>query len=332
MFTVALVTADEANVPAWVRQDFDEAAIALVSQRCRDAEAFTRVAAEADVVWTFGTNTVITAASLHRLRRCSAIVRGGSGTDGLPVDQATALGILVVNTPAALAEEVAEHALALLLAVIRKIAVHDRQVRHGQWNETPRPRGLLRGRTLGLIGFGHVARALLAGLEGFRMTTLVHDPWVDDREIARHGCRAVPLPVLLAESDYISVHCPLTEATRHLLSAREFGLMKPTAVLVNTARGAVLDEQALVAALAGHTIAGAGLDVLAAEPPDPCHPLFALDTVIVTPHIAAYSDDFSENIWRHAVDSIIALSQSRRPASCVNPGVTSRRPLIGDRA
>lgn len=325
-FQVALVTAEPTDVPGTVWSELESAGVSLTARRCADPGDFIRFAARADLVWTYGPNTVITPDSLAALPSCGALLRGGSGTDALPVSQATELGILVVNTPGAISEEVAEHAIALLMAVIRRIAETDRAVRRGGWNEgTARlPRHILRGRTLGLVGFGHIARCVAADLRGFSMSVLVHDPNVKPSEIESSGGRAVSLPDLLRESDYVSLHCPLLDSTRHLLGEREFALMKPSAVLVNTSRGGVVDEAALASALRRGVIAGAGLDVLEREPPLPDNPLLSLDQVVITPHIAAFSDDFAENMWRHSVDAIRCLAEKKRPKSVVNPGLTPR--------
>ena len=157
------------------------------------------------------------------------------------------------------------------------------------------------GRTLGLVGYGRIARNVEKMVSGFRMRVIHYDPF---------SPRSVPLDDLLAQSDYVSLHCPLTDETRHLIDARRLALMKPNALLVNTSRGRVIDEAALIQALKDGKIGGAALDVLCEEPPAKDHPLFGMDNVILTPHIAAFSADFKKNFWSCSAEKIIAFAES----------------------
>jgi phosphoglycerate dehydrogenase-like enzyme len=169
-----------------------------------------------------------------------------------------------------------------------------------------------------LVGFGRIARAVARKLSGFELTVLVYDPLVSAEMAAEHGGRVVALDELLARADVVSVHCPLTSQTRHLIDERALRRMKPTAVLLNTARGPVIDEGALARALTEGRIVAAGLDVLEQEPPDPSNLLLRLDNVVLTPHVAAYSDEYLENCWRLSVETVIALATGRWPPSSVN--------------
>jgi D-3-phosphoglycerate dehydrogenase len=276
----------------------------------------------------FGGSRAVTAEGLADLPRCAAILRTGSGTDNVPVEAATRLGIVVANTPDAMTDEVSDHAVALLLAVVRKVAVHDRAVRAGRWDRAfARPELRVRARTLGLVGFGRIARAVARKLSGFEMEVLACDPHVSPEAMAAAGARAARLDDLLSRSDFVSLHCPLVPETAQLIGERELRLMKPTAVLINTARGAVVDEKALARALEEGWIAGAGLDVLAAEPPAPASPLLRLDNCVITPHIAALSAEFVETCWRLSLETVLDLAAGRRPRSCVNPQVQPPREL-----
>jgi D-3-phosphoglycerate dehydrogenase / 2-oxoglutarate reductase len=266
--------------------------------------------------------------NLAAMERCWAIVRTGSGTDNVPVDEATRRGIVVANTPAAFSDAVSDHAIALMFAVVRRIVALDRAVRLGRWAPAQAgPLNSLRGQTLGLVGFGHIARQVVRKLSGFDMKVLAHDPHVGDKVMAAHGVEPVALEALLAAADFVSLHCPLTTETRHLIGEKELRLMKRTAVLVNTSRGAVVDERALVRALTEGSIAAAGLDVLENEPPAADHPLLRLDNVVLTPHAAALSADGVELRWRLSVETLTALARHQWPASCVNPQVCPSREL-----
>src|SRR5581483_6425950 len=208
------------------------------------------------------------------------------------------------------------------LALIREIAIHDRLIRAGAWDrEHALPHRHLRGQTVGLLGFGHAARALAARLRGFEVALLAHDPFVPADLLDRHDARGVAFDELLARADFLSIHVPLTRRTRHLIGERELRRMKPTALLVNTARGGIIDEQALVRALEHRWIAGAGLDVLEQEPPPPDHPLIGRPNVVLTPHIGGFSDRFRAICWEQSVDAAVALARGRWPRAYVNPDV-----------
>jgi D-3-phosphoglycerate dehydrogenase len=318
-FKTALVGLDGQTVPDWVPARLAEEQIDLVVRECITDEDLVHYAADADVVWLFGGSRVVTAQNISLLKRCGAILRTGSGTDNVPVEAATQHGILVANTPDATVDAVSDHALGLLFAALRQIAVQDRAIRGGTWDRTVAwPRWSLRGRTLGLVGFGRIGQLLVRKLSGFEMTTLACDPQVSAEVMAKHGVRAAGLDELLSRSDVVSLHCPLTSATRHLIDERALRKMKPTAVLINTSRGPVIEERALVRALTEGWIMAAGLDVFEQEPLGPDHPLLRLNNVVLTPHIAGYSDEYLEASWRLSVETVVALSQGRRPRAYVN--------------
>ncbi len=307
-FHAALITKNPGDIPAWVAPAAAEAGLTLTVRRCETHDEIVRYAGSAEVLWTVGANTCLTADILPRLPRCRAIMRSGSGLDDLPVAAARARGLLVVNTPEAIAEIVAEHTVALLFALVRQVARHDREVRRGEWNSEPTwARWHVPRQTLGLVGFGLIARQVVTMLKGFRMTVLAHDPFTKADIIRAHGAEPVSLEELLRRADFVSLHCPLTDETRGLLGAEQFGRMKPTALLINTARGDVVNEEALIAALRAGTIAGAALDVLTAEPPAPDNPLLKMENVLLTPHIAAFSDEFERKFWEASIAKLISL-------------------------
>lgn len=315
---VALVDLDGHPVPDWVRDRLAGEGIDFVAFDCKTRDELAAQAGDADVIWLFGGSRVLQG-NLDVAPKCRAILRTGSGTDNVPVDDATRAQIVVANTPAAMSDGVSDHLIALLFAVIRRVAELDRAVRAGRWGKTPvMPLNRVQGRTLGLVGFGHAAREVARKLSGFEMRMLAHDPFVSVETLAAHGISPVGLRELLAESDYVSLHCALTPETRHLIGENELRLMKPTAVLLNTSRGPVIDEAALVRALAERWIAAAALDVLEQEPPAPDNRLLALDNVVLTPHVAGYAYDGVAIRWRISVDTVLALSRGETPTSWVN--------------
>ncbi len=317
---VALVANDLPPTPEWVKDQLAARGVEFVERACSSPSEVAAIAADADLVWVMGGARVITAEILPSLRRCRVILRTGTGTDNIPVDEAHRRGIIVANTPEATMHHVAEHALGLLLAVVRQIPVQDRLVRQGVWDRHRAwPNWTLTGKTLGLVGFGRIARCLARKVTGFDMVRLAFDPMVDAATMTEHGVEKVSLETLLDRSDFVSIHVPLTEETRHLIGAQQLQLMKPDAILINTARGPIVDERALVHALQEGWIDGAGLDVFEEEPLEIDNPLRTLDNVVLTPHIASYSDEFVEAFWSHSVRTILEVAQQRPPLWCAGP-------------
>ncbi len=266
-------------------------------------------------------------------RRLRVIMTPSSGAEHIDVAAATAQGIAVVNAAGANCVPVAEHILGLALSSLRHIAIADREAHNDRQQKTyarfVEQRGLpsvLSGKTLGVIGFGFVGREVTRiAVHGFRMKVLAFDPYFDAVEGHRQGAMFVPdLRQLLTESDVVCLCCPLTTETRNLIGLRELNLMKPTAILVNGSRGGTVVTEDLVAALKSATIAGAGLDVTDPEPLPAGHELFALDNVVVTPHIAgASAQTLIEQFIQSATDGMMVL-QGKRPFHLVNPEVWPR--------
>jgi D-3-phosphoglycerate dehydrogenase / 2-oxoglutarate reductase len=324
-FKVALVALDGNSVPAWVSERFVDEGICFVAHECHGRDELRDVASDADVVWVFGTHQCLSADNLDEIPRCGAIIRTGSGTDNVPVADATRRGIVVANTPDALTHAVSDHAIGLLFAVYRQIPAQDRAVRAGTWDRTVAlPNLHLHGRTIGLVGFGRIAQLVARKLGGFDVQVLAHDPYLTPLAMAQRGARAADLDTLLTEADIVSIHCPLTDETHHLLDERRLRLMQSRAILINTARGPIVDEAALVRALSEGWIAGAGLDVLEQEPPAPNHPFYGLSNVVLTPHISGYSDEYLANSWNQSVEAALDLARGRWPRSVVNRQVVPR--------
>lgn len=296
---VAMFSHNEAELPAWAVKKIRDAGIDLACRKCGTEDELVSFAADADVLWFWGSPKCITATALERLKNCRAVFRSGSGIDAIPHQRARELGIAVCNTPDSIAQSVAEHTAALLLALVRDIPRLDRQVRRGVWETGENLRWSVGGRTLGLIGYGRIARKVETLLGAFRVKSVHFDPFLAD---------SLPLDELLRTADFVSVHCPLTDRTRHLLGAREFALMKRGALLVNTSRGPVLDQAALIDALASGHLGGAALDVTDPEPIEADSPLLRLENVILTPHIAAFSGDFEKNFWTESAAKLNELA------------------------
>lgn len=216
------------------------------------------------------------------------ISRSGVGTDSVDIQAATERGIFVTITPGTNHEAVAEHTFALLLAITREILKRDREVRSGTWNR--KPLLPLRGRTLGVVGMGRIGRAVIERAHSFRMKILVTEEYPDPEFLARYGAELVPLEDLLRRSDYVTLHVPLTEKTRHMINRHTIALMKPGAILVNTARGGLVCEPDLIEALQSGHLCGAGLDVFETEPLPPDSPLTRLENVVLAPHVAGIDE------------------------------------------
>jgi D-3-phosphoglycerate dehydrogenase len=232
----------------------------------------------------------ITADLLSGLTRCKVIGRTGLGVDNIDVPAATARGITVTYVPDYCLREVSDHAMAMLLALARKITLSNKLVQSGRWELPPIvPLHRLEGKVLGLVGFGNIPRAVAPKAKAFGLKVVTHDPYVSKEVLASAGVEGVSFDDLLSRSDFISVHAPLTPQTRGLINATAFARMKSGAMIVNTARGPLIDEAALIAALDSGHLGGAALDVVATEPLAKDSPLLGRDNVILTPHTAFYS-------------------------------------------
>ena len=262
---------------------------------------------------------------IRDLEGCVVIARYGIGIDTIDLDVATELGIVVTNVPDYCIDEVSDHALALILSLVRGVTLLDRRVRAGSWTPNDaRPLHRLRGRTLGLVGFGRIARALAAKAAGIGFRIVTTDPFVPDDAVRDAGAEPRSLEELLAEADVVSIHAPLTPESTHLIGASQLASMKPGAILVNTSRGPLVDLDALRDALAAGRLGGAGLDVLESEPPAADDPLLHRDDVIVTPHAAFYSEESLAELQRKAVEQVIEALAGRVPPYAVNAKALGR--------
>jgi phosphoglycerate dehydrogenase-like enzyme len=265
-------------------------------------------------------------AFLERAPSLAVIARTGIGYDGVDVAAATRRGVAVCNTPDGPTISTAEHAVTLMLLVAKNVTAAQAALRTGTASGYyARHAGIeLDGKTLGLVGFGRIARhvARIAGGLGMRVT--VFDPYLAAAAVPAGIDRADTLEALLRAADVVSVHVPLTDESRGMFGSAQFASMKPGAVFINSARGGLVDQGALLAALDGGRLFGAGLDVTSPEPLAPDHPLLARDDVVVTPHVASATADGKARIFRVAFDEAIAVIQGRRPRHLVNPEVWGR--------
>ncbi len=254
--------------------------------------------------------------------KCQIIGRCGIGLDNIDVEAATEHGIVVTNVPAYCIDEVSDHAMGLLLACARKVSRFNRATRDGIWEQNIGPAMYrLRGKTLGVVGFGRIARSIVPKAKGFGLTVNVCSPRTDSALIQEHGAQKVSFPELLTTSDFITIHTPLTPETRYMFSYAEFRAMKPTAYLINTARGGIVDTTALTTALRNAEIAGAGLDVLETEPPEENEELLILENAIVTPHAAFISEESILDLEVAAATCVAEVLTGKLPESVVNPSV-----------
>lgn len=267
------------------------------------------------------------AATIAAAPRLRAISNCGVGVDNIDLAAATARGIPVGHTPGVLTETTAELAFALMIAVARRIVEADRYVREGRWKSWGP--GILLGRdlfraTLGLIGFGQIGQAMARRARGFEMRLLVTTR--GSLPASFSDARLVALDTLLTESDFISIHAPLTAETRHLVGAAQFAQMKPGAILVNTARGQIVDHPALVGALASGHLGGAGLDVTEVEPLPADDPILALPNVVLAPHIGSASHATRNRMAEMTVANLLAVFDGKLPPNCANPAVAAPPP------
>jgi D-3-phosphoglycerate dehydrogenase / 2-oxoglutarate reductase len=258
---------------------------------------------------------------LRALARCKVIGRFGLGVDNIDIKAAAERGIVVTYVPDYCMQEVSDHAMALILALARKIAFSNALVQAGRWEMRPvAPLRRLNGQVLGLIGFGNIPRALAPKAKAFGLNVIAHDPYVDSKVFAGFGVEGVSFEDLLARADFISLHAPLTPATRGLLNAAAFARMKKGAAIVNTARGPLIDEPALVAALDSGQAAGAALDVVASEPLAKDSPLLRRDQVILTPHTAFYSVEALDELQTKCAADVARVLSCEPPVYPVRMG------------
>ena len=253
---------------------------------------------------------------------CKVAARYGIGVDNVDIARATELGIVVTNVPDYCMDEVTDHALGMILALNRRLVPHNRAVVSGGWGDVVlnQPMHRTRGATLGIVGFGRIGRALAAKAVGFGMNILAYDPLIQPGSEVE-GARAVSLGEVLTGSDFVSLHVPLIPETQNMIGAPELAKMKPDSIIVNCARGGLIDEEARPASLASGHKAGAGLDVVVPAPPDPASPLLKQENVIITPHTAFFSQASTLELERRTAQEVIRVLNGEQPENLINPDV-----------
>jgi len=309
-------------------EDYRRIGAEFVSQPCETEDEIIAAAQDADFVITF--RKPLTRKVIEKLDRCKMIFNVGTGYEAIDVAAATEHGICVTYPGGYCTEEVAEHVMALILACVRKVTRLDRAVRDGQWHSYARreirfqilpPMLLLKGQTLGLIGFGRISRSLAPKAKGFELRIIAFDPYVPSRIFEEFGVEAVTFDYLLENSDFVSLNAAFTPEARHMLGMEQFRRMKPTAYLINCARGEFIDEQALYLALKQGYIAGAALDVLQEGRMASDHPLLQLENIIITPHTAWYSEQSVDKVSRRPYEEIARVINREWPQWLINPEV-----------
>jgi len=305
-------------------QMLDKELIDLVPAQCRTEEEVIEACRDADGL--INQYAPLSRRVIEQLENCKVITRYGVGVNTVDLQAATEKGICVANVPDYCLDEVADHALALLLAWTRKITEANQAVKKGIWDfKVTQPIHRLRGKVLGLVGFGKIPQSLQLKTAPLGLQAIAYDPFFPEELAAQRGVELVTLEELCSRADIISVHAPLTEETKGLLGARQFEWMKESALVINTSRGPVIDESALITALKTGKIAGAALDVVEYEPIQPDNPLLLMENVILTPHVAWYSEQAAADMRSKAALGVMdVLVHGEYPKYLVNEEVKGR--------
>jgi D-3-phosphoglycerate dehydrogenase len=310
------------------REELAKVQAELTLAQCRTEEDFITACKDAEAILSF--YFPITRKLIGQIPHCKVMARYGVGVDNIDVDAATEAGIVVANVPDYCFEEVSNHTMALLLGCVRKLVYLDQRIRQGHWDRFPAPTQSLYDQTLGLIGCGNIARMVAVKARCFGLKVIGYDPYLPPKVAQDAGITLMNLDDVIKQSDFISVHAALTDETRHMVSDREFGMMKPSAFIVNVARGPLIDEKALIKALKEKKIAGAGLDVHEKEPLDRDDPLLTLDNVILTPHTAYYSEASFSKLRRGVGNAAARVLTGYWPKSAVNRAKVKPRAALKD--
>ena len=308
--------------------------VEVVKTLCPNEDQIIAATSDADAVMGAGGKILpdyrFSRKVIENLTKCKIIALLGIGYDTVDLKAATEYGICVTNVPDYCLDEVSDHTMTLILACARKLYRLIPEIKAGKWTATQegmallKPVHRLRGQTLGLAGFGNIPRTMVPKAKAFGFRILAYDPYVPQPTFKVFGVESASLDRLLEESDFVSLHAALTPENEGMIGIEQFKKMKPTACLINTARGGLVDEEALYTALSQGLIAAAGIDVLEPEPPNPDKPLFKLDNILITGHSAHYSEEADEELWRRPWEEVSRVLRGEWPHGFVNPQVKEK--------
>ena len=292
----------------------------LILAQVREEEDLIRVCKDADGL--INQYALLTRRVLEHLPNCKVVSRYGVGVDSVDLKAATDLGIIVANVPDYCIDEVSNQTIAMILTLIRKTAFFDQKVKANQWDfHLGIPIYRIHGKTLGLIGCGKIGLEVAKKISAFGVKVIAFDPYLQKVE---EGVELTDFDTVLKKSNFISIHCPLNESTRHLMGERAFKKMEKKPILINTSRGPIVDEKALIQALVEGRVSGAGLDVLEKEPPDPQNLLLKMENVILSPHVGFYSVESISELKRRTAENVSAVLSGKSPRSVVNREVLGK--------
>ena len=323
-FRVVITDCDHGSIEE-EKGELERIGAELILAQAQEESDLIRSCKEADGL--INQYSILSRKVLESLPKCKVISRYGVGVDSVDLKAATELGMIVANVPDYCMDEVADQTVAMILALIRKVVFFDQRVKAGVWDfREGIPIHRIRGRTLGLIGCGRIGLEVARRVSGFGVKVIAFDPYLAK---APAGIELKDFDSVLKESDMISVHCPLNQATRHLIGEPEFGKMEKKPIIINTSRGPIVDEEALTRALDQDLVSGAGLDVLEKEPPGSGHPLLSRSNVVLSPHISFYSVESISELKRRTAKNVAEVLTSKWPGSVVNSDVRGKsRALI----
>ncbi|MBA7573023.1 Hydroxypyruvate reductase [subsurface metagenome] len=305
------------------KEELNKVGAELIIGQCKSEDEIIEAAKDADgLIVQYAS---ITRRIIESLKKCKAIARYGIGVDSIDVEAATEHGICIVNVPEYCLDEVSDHTISLALACVRKVVMLNDAVKKGIWDfKISMPIFRLRNMKLGLVGFGNIARMVSSKAQAFGLSVIAYDPYISSVAMTQNNVKKVSLGDLLKEADIISLHLPLTKNTKYMFTEKEFKLMKDTAFIINTGRGPLIKERDLCRALSERWIAGAGLDVVEKEPIDPNSNLLKLDNIIITPHVAFYSDESLKDLQRSAAKGVAQVLNGEMTSSIVNKEVLKK--------
>jgi D-3-phosphoglycerate dehydrogenase len=301
------------------KEEFARIGAELILARVRGEEELIHACRDADGL--LNQYALLTRRVFENLPKCKVVARYGVGVDSVDLSAATDLGIIVANVPDYCIDEVASHAVAMILTLVRKTAFFDRKVRSNQWDfRQGIPIHRIHGKTLGLIGCGRIGLEVVKKISAFGVRAIAFDPYIQkSKEV-----ELTDFETILRKSDFISIHCPLNESTHHLVGEKEFRKMEKKPLIINTSRGPIVEENALIQALVNGQISGAGLDVLEKEPPESGNPLLKMENVVLSPHVGFYSVESINELKRRTAQNVADVLAGRWPGSVVNQEVKGK--------